>query len=134
MLPSLSLRTILAAAAVIGLASGAAAQENYETWPLLQRTFPSTGGGGIMIGEYDPVIVGNKCTTDFTATEPGGKVYYNTVEFDAVPTQGGICVPRASGGRATAAPRARRHTVCSSRTGCAAARLDGCENGLHANV
>ena len=90
MSPSLSLRTILAAAAVIGLASGAAAQENYESWPLLQRTFPSTGGGGIMIGEYDPVIVGNKCVTDFTATEPGGKVYYNTVEFDAVPTQGGI--------------------------------------------
>jgi len=90
MLPSLSLRTILIAAAVIGLASGAAAQENFESWPLLQRTFPSTGGGGIMIGEYDPVIVGNKCVTDFTATEPGGKVYYNTVEFDAVPTQGGI--------------------------------------------
>ena len=90
MLPSLSLRTILIAAAVIGLASGAAAQENFESWPLLQRTFPSTGGGGIMIGEYDPVIVGNKCVTDFTATEPGGKVYYNTVEFDAVPMQGGI--------------------------------------------
>jgi len=90
MLPSLHLRTILASAAVIGLASGASAQENFASWPLLQRTFPSTGGGGIMIGEYDPVIVGNKCVTDFTATEPGGKVYYNTVEFDAVPTQGGI--------------------------------------------
>ena len=42
-----------------------------------------------MIGGYDPVIVGDKCRTDFTATEPGGKVYYNKVEFDAVPVQGG---------------------------------------------
>ena len=90
MLPSLSLRTILAAAAVIGLASGAAAQENFESWPLLQRTFPSTGGGGIMIGGYDPVVIGDKCRTNFTATEPGGKVYYNKVEFDAVQVEGGI--------------------------------------------
>ena len=87
---SWSLRTILATAAVVGLASGAAAQENFESRPLLKRTFPSTGGGGIMIGEYDQVIVGSQCVTDFTATEPGGKVYYNTVEFDAVLTQGGI--------------------------------------------
>jgi hypothetical protein len=90
MLPSTSLRTVLAAAAVCLAASAASARENYEAWPLLQRTFPSTGGGGIIIGEYDPVIVGNKCVTNFTATEPGGKVYYNVVEFDAVPTQGGI--------------------------------------------
>ena len=27
--------------------------------------------------------------TDFTATLPDGKVYYNSVEFDAVPAQGG---------------------------------------------
>ena len=80
----------LTAAALAWLpASGAWAQENYEAWPILQRTFPSTGGGGIMIGEYNPVIVGDKCATDFTATEPGGTVYYNTVEFDAVPAQGG---------------------------------------------
>jgi hypothetical protein len=42
-----------------------------------------------MIGEYNPVIVGSKCVTNFTATEPSGKVYYNIVEFDAVPAQGG---------------------------------------------
>jgi hypothetical protein len=78
------------ASALASLATGGAfAQENYENWPIHQRTFPSTGGGGIMIGEYDPVIVGDKCTTKFTATEPGGKVYYNTVEFDAVQVQGG---------------------------------------------
>jgi len=68
----------------------AEAQENYEGWELLKNPFPSTGGGGIMIGEYRPVVVGDKCRTDFTATEPSGTVYYNSVEFDAVPAQGGI--------------------------------------------
>src|SRR5262245_19343301 len=83
--PSSRLSTLLGLAA-----SGAYAQEDFATWPLLQRTSPSTGGGGIMIGDYDPVIIGDKCITDFTATEPGRKVYYNTVEFEAVPAQGGI--------------------------------------------
>jgi hypothetical protein len=83
--------TVLAASsAVLMLAiAGASAQENYASWELLKNPFESTGGGGIMIGGYDPVIVGDKCRTDFTATEPGGKVYYNKVEFDAVPVQGG---------------------------------------------
>ena len=67
-----------------------AAQENYESWELLKDPFPSTGGGGIMIGGYRPVVVGDKCRTDFTATEPGGTIYYNMVEFDAEPAQGGI--------------------------------------------
>ena len=68
----------------------AAAQETYESWEPLKDPFPSTGGGGIMIGGYRPVVIGDKCRTDFTATEPGGTVYYNMVEFDAVPAQGGI--------------------------------------------
>ncbi len=81
---------LAAASAVLLLAiAGASAQESYASWELLENPFESTGGGGIMIGGYDPVIVGDKCRTDFTATEPGGKVYYNKVEFDAVPTQGG---------------------------------------------
>ena len=86
----MSMRTMLAVIGVVAAISGASAQENDEIWPLLQRSFPSTGGGGIMIGEYDPVIVCDKCVTDFTATEPGGKVYYNAVEFEVVPAQGGI--------------------------------------------
>ncbi len=82
---------LAAASALMALTvTGAAAQENYESWALLQSTFESTGGGGIMIKEYNPVIVGNKCVTNFTATEPSGKIYYNMVEFDAVPAQGGI--------------------------------------------
>ena len=84
-------RAVLAAASALPLLaiSAASAQENYESWAVLESPFESTGGGGIIIGEYNPVIVGNKCKTDFTATEPGGKVYYNKVEFDAVPAQGG---------------------------------------------
>lgn len=69
--------------------AGACAQENYESWELLQSTFESTGGGGIIIKGYEPVIVGDKCMTNFTATEPGGKVYYNKVEFETVRVQGG---------------------------------------------
>ena len=70
---------------------GAAAQENYESWAVLKSTFPSTGGGGIIIKGYDPVITGTKCVTTFMAVEsgPNPNVYPNIVEFDAVPAQGG---------------------------------------------
>jgi hypothetical protein len=103
------MRNLLILAAVALGISGAAAQgtmqENYENWPLHRSTFPSTGGNGIIIGEYFPVIAGNKCITDFTATEPGGKVYYNSIEFEAVPAQGGtLCTNgkwRARDGSAT---------------------------------
>jgi hypothetical protein len=67
----------------------AQAQENYEAWEVLKNPFESTGGGGVMIGEYQPVIVGNKCVTNFTATLPDGKVYRNVVEFETVNIQGG---------------------------------------------
>lgn len=69
----------------------AAAQDNYEAWPLMTSTFPSTGGGGFMIKGYDPVITGDKCVTTFMAVAPapGGQVYYNIVEFDAAQAQGG---------------------------------------------
>jgi hypothetical protein len=72
-------------------APAALAAESYESWPLLRSTFPSTGGGGIMIKGYDPVITGGKCITTFMAVEPGEnpKVYPNVIEFDAVPAQGG---------------------------------------------
>ena len=73
-----------------GWGSGAKAQEVYESWPVIQPSFPSTGGGGIMIGGYDPVVTGARCSTPFTATEPNGTVHHNIVEFDAIATQGGI--------------------------------------------
>ena len=65
------------------------AEENYESWAVLVNPFESTGGGGVMIGEYNPVIVGSKCVTNFTATLPDGKVYHNVVEFETVQVQGG---------------------------------------------
>lgn len=74
---------------VLCLALPAAASEDYAAWPPLQRDFPSTGGGGVMIGGYDPVIAGDRCTTAFTATLPNGQVSRNVVEFTAVPAQGG---------------------------------------------
>lgn len=81
---------ILTTAATLACLTCAQAQDKYETWPLFTSEFESTGGGGIMIKGYDPVIAGSSCKTDFTATEPNGTVYFNSVEFDAVPVQGGI--------------------------------------------
>ena len=70
---------------------------NYESWPLLRSTFPSTGGNGIMIKGYDPVIVGGKCITTFMAVTPGDKpqVFANVAEFEAVAVAGGtLCRDR----------------------------------------
>jgi hypothetical protein len=69
--------------------AGARGQENYESWELLQSTFESTGGGGIIIKGYEPVVVGDKCVTNFTATDPSGKIYSNRVEFETLQVQGG---------------------------------------------
>jgi hypothetical protein len=86
---------LLTMAAIVAIAlSGASAQpvppqENYAKWPPLKSTFPSTGGGGIVIKGYDPVIAGNKCVTTFMAVTPAKEVYFNVAEFDAVPAQGG---------------------------------------------
>ena len=85
------LLTAAALASALYLApAGAQLAETFDHWPKHVPSFPSTGGGGIMIGEYRPVVHGNTCGTDFTATEPSGKVHRNRVVFDAVPTQGGI--------------------------------------------
>ncbi|MFM9942321.1 MAG: hypothetical protein ACKVP7_22795 [Hyphomicrobiaceae bacterium] len=69
----------------------AAATEDYASWPLLQSTFPSTGGGGFVIKGYDPVITGSKCVTTFMAVAPGDNpaVYPSYIEFEATPAQGG---------------------------------------------
>ncbi|HJU31625.1 MAG TPA: hypothetical protein VJ740_09225 [Hyphomicrobiaceae bacterium] len=80
--------TVVATLALLKIPEGLT-EENYESWAVLVNPFESTGGGGVMIGEYKPVIVGDKCVTDFTATMPDGKVYYNVVEFETVQVQGG---------------------------------------------
>lgn len=79
----------LAALVTLSVASLAAA-ENYAAWEVLKNPFPSTGGGGIMIDGYKPVIKDGKCLTDFTATDPAGTVYRNTVEFEGVAAEGGV--------------------------------------------
>ena len=91
MRPSLGRCAVFAVASALALlrAAEGLAQENYESWEVLKNPFESTGGGGVMIGEYNPVIVGNKCVTNFTTTLPDGKVYYNVVEFETVEVQGG---------------------------------------------
>ena len=86
---------VIAATSMLALAMAPAlaapAAENYESWPALRSTFPSTGGGGFTIKGYDPVITGNKCVTTFMAVEAGENpnVYANVAEFDAVPAAGG---------------------------------------------
>jgi hypothetical protein len=79
-------------------AARASAPEDYGSWPLLRRSFPSTGGGGVVIGEYDPIVIGDRCVTNFTATVPDGTVYRNIVIFEAVPTQGGILCTKGQWG------------------------------------
>lgn len=84
-------KSVLVAAVLASLSvAGAVAAENYSNWHVLQNPFPSTGGGGIMIDDYRPVVTGNKCLTNFTARTPEGGAFRNIIAFDAVPTQGGI--------------------------------------------
>lgn len=64
--------------------------EAMKTWPPLERRFESTGGGGWMIEDYDPVLVGTECRTDFAAVSPEGQRILNSVVFDAVPVPGGM--------------------------------------------
>lgn len=74
-----------------GTASTAALAEDFAGWPALRSTFPSTGGGGITIKGYDPVISGGKCITTFMAVPEGTDppVYANVVEFEATAVAGG---------------------------------------------
>lgn len=80
----------LLAIAFVALVWSAAAQEDYTRWPVQLERFPSTGGNGVVIGEYRPVVIGDRCVTAFTATTADGTVYRNIVLFDASATQGGI--------------------------------------------
>jgi hypothetical protein len=75
---------------IVLAAQGAVAQERFENWTPLSDPFPSTGGGGIMIHDYDPIVAGGKCTTRFRAVESNGTTYHNLIEFEASETQGGV--------------------------------------------
>jgi hypothetical protein len=73
-----------------GVACAQSGPEAYESWPLLATEFPSTGGGGVMIRGYEPVVAAGRCITDFQAVLPDGAIYRNEVSFDAVPASGGV--------------------------------------------
>jgi len=78
------------ASTILSISPSAFAQGALENWPVLVNPFPSTGGGGVMIDGYAPVVANKTCTTDFQALLPNGAVYPNSITFDAVETQGGI--------------------------------------------
>jgi hypothetical protein len=87
---------IAVSAALAGLASftPAFAQPAYESWPPLVNPFESTGGGGVMIDGYKPVIVGQTCVTDFSVKMPDGATFQNEIVFEAVAVQRGILCTR----------------------------------------
>ena len=89
-----TLAAALAAAPASPPRPAAAQEEDYGRWEVLRNPFPSTGGGGITIDGYAPVVIGPVCATGFTATESNGTVHRNRVEFDAVPMQGGVLCTR----------------------------------------
>lgn len=76
--------------AALPAAAQAPAREDYERWAPLTDPFPSTGGGGIMIHDYDPVVADGRCSTRFRAIEPNGTVYRNSIVFEATQAQGGV--------------------------------------------
>lgn len=83
-------RLLIILALACPLVATARAAEDYAAWPVLDGDFGSTGGGGVVIAGYRPVVQGSLCVTEFTATEPGGRVHRNAAEFDARPVAGGI--------------------------------------------
>lgn len=79
---------ILAALAIpLGLAADA---EDFNAWPLHTPRFESTSGGGVMIDDYNLVVIGDRCVTRFTATVPTGQVFASYVLFEARQVPGGI--------------------------------------------
>lgn len=82
----------LLGAGIIGFAVVGVVRANeprYESWPLLVNPFESTGGGGVMIDGYKPVVSGAVCTTDFSVRMPDGASFQNEITFEARTVQGG---------------------------------------------
>lgn len=80
---------VLPAILALGLAAPAVADE-HAAWPPHLPRFESTGGGGVIIDEYHPVVIGDRCVTRFTATLPDGRVFANYAVFEARPVAGGV--------------------------------------------
>jgi hypothetical protein len=87
-------RPLAASLAILMLSVAPASAQtapDVASWAVLKSTFPSTGGGGITIKGYDPVIAGPKCITTFMAVTSDAvpQVYSNVIEFEAKPLAGG---------------------------------------------
>jgi hypothetical protein len=83
------LRLAALALSLAVLVTPASASEDYSRWPLLVNPFPSTGGGGVMIDDYRPVVTDNLCLSNFSVIVDGQRTR-GIVGFDAVPSQGGV--------------------------------------------
>jgi hypothetical protein len=83
---------VLVVVGLVPVGASGQVEPNYAGWPVLTSSFPSTGGGGITIKGYDPVISGKTCMTTFMAvtSDAEPKVFPSYIEFDAVPAQGGV--------------------------------------------
>ncbi|CAN1554642.1 hypothetical protein MCEMSEM23_02340 [Rhabdaerophilaceae bacterium] len=81
--------TLFALVLMSGPALAQADGPRFSSWPPLVNPFPSTGGGGVMIDGYAPVVDQGKCRTPFKVIMPDGARFNNQVEFDAVPVEGG---------------------------------------------
>lgn len=63
-------------------------------WVELPSRFESTGGGGWIIDEYRPVLLGDRCATAFSVTSPAGETFRNIAVFEARPAEGGVLCTR----------------------------------------
>jgi hypothetical protein len=75
---------------IIVFHSAQAQTPDYAAWRPLVNPFESTGGGGVMIDDYRPVVANGACTTDFSVKMPDGARFLNEIVFEARPVQGGI--------------------------------------------
>jgi hypothetical protein len=59
-------------------------------WVPLPTRVDSTGGGGWIIDQYRPVLLGDRCVTAFSVTSPQGETFRNIAAFEATPAEGGV--------------------------------------------
>lgn len=89
---SLACLSALALAAILGAPAPVSAQPQLqpEGWAVLPTDFESTGGGGWMILNYRPAVVGDRCITEFKVRSPDGKEISELIAaFTASPLAGG---------------------------------------------
>ena len=84
------MRPAIALIAILAAAPALAQRASPTDWPPLLPRFESTGVGGWMINDYQPVVVGTHCATNFVAISPDDQIFRDEVEFGAIPAPGGV--------------------------------------------